>query len=141
MTERTEHVDILEAKLAGRVQHLFTLHGRVPKKQRHSRMQELEALAPDIPRVLLATGKLVGEGFDHPPLDTLVLAMPISWRGILQQYAGRLHREHADKADVRVIDFVDMGHASLARMWVKRQIGYKAMGYRLADSLATLDLL
>jgi superfamily II DNA or RNA helicase len=79
----------------------------------------------------LATGKLVGEGFDHPPLDTLVLAMPISWKGTLQQYAGRLHREHASKTDVRIIDFVDSGHPALLRMWDKRQRGYRAMGYRI----------
>ncbi|MBM0212737.1 DEAD/DEAH box helicase family protein [Pseudomonas syringae pv. actinidiae] len=141
LTERTEHVDALELELKQRVHNLFTLHGRVPKKQRISRMHELESLPPDAPRVLLATGKLVGEGFDHPPLDTLVLAMPISWKGILQQYAGRLHRSHADKADVRVIDFVDVGNVALMRMWDKRRAGYKAMGYRMADSLATMDLL
>ncbi|MDX9666349.1 DEAD/DEAH box helicase family protein [Pseudomonas sp. P5_152] len=141
LTERTEHVDALELELKQRVHNLFTLHGRVPKKQRLSRMHELESLPPDAPRVLLATGKLVGEGFDHPPLDTLVLAMPISWKGILQQYAGRLHRSHADKADVRVIDFVDEGNVALLRMWDKRQAGYKAMGYRMADSMATMDLL
>ncbi|MGA8132935.1 MAG: DEAD/DEAH box helicase family protein [Pseudomonas gingeri] len=141
LTERTEHVDALEAELKGRVHNLFTLHGRLPKKQRISRMHELDSLPPDAPRVLVATGKLVGEGFDHPALDTLVLAMPISWKGILQQYAGRLHRAHADKADVRVIDFVDAGNVALMRMWEKRQAGYKAMGYRMADSLATMDLL
>src|SRR5258706_11239642 len=70
-------------------------------------------------------------GFDHPPLDTLVLAMPISWKGTLQQYAGRLHREHADKTRVRIIDFVDTGHPALLRMWDKRQRGYQAMGYRV----------
>ena len=141
LTERTEHVDALETELNGRVHNLFTLHGRVPKKQRIARMHDLDSLPPDAPRVLVATGKLVGEGFDHPALDTLVLAMPISWKGILQQYAGRLHRAHADKADVRVIDFVDAGNVALMRMWDKRQAGYKAMGYRMADSLATMDLL
>ena len=141
LTERTEHVDALETELKGRVHNLFTLHGRVPKKQRIARMHDLASLPPDAPRVLVATGKLVGEGFDHPALDTLVLAMPISWKGILQQYAGRLHRAHADKADVRVIDFVDAGNVALMRMWDKRQAGYKAMGYRMADSLATMDLL
>ncbi|ROM80356.1 DEAD/DEAH box helicase [Pseudomonas brassicacearum] len=141
LTERTEHVDALETELKGRVHNLFTLHGRVPKKQRIARMHDLDSLPPDAPRVLVATGKLVGEGFDHPALDTLVLAMPISWKGILQQYAGRLHRAHADKADVRVIDFVDAGNVALMRMWDKRQAGYKAMGYRMADSLATMDLL
>ena len=84
--------------------------------------------------MLLSTGKLVGEGFDHPPLDTLVLAMPVSWKGTLQQYAGRLHREHANKSEVRIIDMVDMGHPMLQRMWAKRQVGYRAMGYRLEES-------
>jgi superfamily II DNA or RNA helicase len=81
----------------------------------------------------LATGKLVGEGFDHPPLDTLVLAMPVSWKGTLQQYAGRLHREHATKSNVRIIDFVDTGHPALLRMWEKRRQGYRAMGYRIDE--------
>ncbi len=65
------------------------------------------------------------------PLDTLVLAMPVSWKGTLQQYAGRLHREHASKTDVRIIDFVDAGHPALLRMWDKRQRGYRAMGYKV----------
>lgn len=73
-------------------------------------------------------------GFDHPPLDTLILAMPISWKGTLQQYAGRLHREHAYKTDVRIIDFMDTGHPALVRMWDKRERGYRAMGYRIAES-------
>ena len=73
------------------------------------------------------------QGFDHPPLDTLVLAMPVSWKGTLQQYAGRLHREHASKTDVRIIDFVDTGHTALLRMWDKRQRGYRAMGYRIGS--------
>ena len=111
------------------------------KKQRSLVIAELEALPADAPRVVLATGKLVGEGFDHPPLDTLVLAMPISWKGTLQQYAGRLHREHATKADVRILDFVDTGHPGLLRMWDKRQAGYRAMGYSLEDSHQSAQLL
>lgn len=132
LTERTEHLDAIRTALAERVPHPFVLHGRMSKKQRAALVTNLEALPPDSARVLLATGKLVGEGFDHPPLDTLVLAMPISWKGTLQQYAGRLHREHATKSDVRIIDFVDTGHPALLRMWDKRQRGYKAMGYRIA---------
>ncbi len=88
----------------------------------------MEASAP---RVLLATGRLIGEGFDHPPLDTLVLAMPISWKGTLQQYAGRLHREQADKQDVRIYDYAEIDQPQLARMWDKRQRGYRAMGYAI----------
>jgi len=113
------------------------LHGRMSRKQRAALVADLDALPPDAPRVLLSTGKLVGEGFDHPPLDTLVLAMPVSWKGTLQQYAGRLHREHTSKTDVRIIDFVDTGHPALLRMWDKRQRGYRAMGYRIgADGTA-----
>ena len=120
------------AALNSKVPALTVLHGRLAKKRRATLVAELEALPTDAPRVLLATGKLVGEGFDHPPLDTLLLAMPVSWRGTLQQYAGRLHREHATKTDVRIIDFVDTGHPAMLRMWGKRQRGYKAMGYRMA---------
>ena len=133
LTERTEHLDAIAAALDGKVPAPFILHGRMSKKKRTALITELEALAPDAPRVLLATGKLVGEGFDHPPLDTLVLAMPISWKGTLQQYAGRLHREHATKTEVRIIDFVDTGHPALLRMWDKRQSGYRTMGYRMAE--------
>jgi superfamily II DNA or RNA helicase len=131
LTERTEHLDAIGTVLAGRVPKLFTLHGRMSKKERAALISELDALPTEAPRVLLSTGKLVGEGFDHPPLDTLVLAMPISWKGTLQQYAGRLHREHANKTHVRIIDFVDAGHPALLRMWGKRQRGYQAMGYRI----------
>lgn len=92
-------------------------------------------------RVLLATGKLVGEGFDHSPLDTLVLGVPISWTGTLQQNAGRLHKEHATKADVRIIDFIDAGHPGLLRMWDKRQIGYRAMAYRVEGTRPAEHLL
>jgi superfamily II DNA or RNA helicase len=132
LTERTEHLDSLSAALEGSVSPLLILHGRMSPKQRLALTASLHAIAPEAPRVLLATGKLVGEGFDHPPLDTLVLAMPISWKGTLQQYAGRLHREHADKTDVQILDFVDTGHPALVRMWEKRQRGYRAMGYRMA---------
>ncbi|WP_426993959.1 TOTE conflict system archaeo-eukaryotic primase domain-containing protein [Methylomonas sp. CM2] len=132
LTERTEHLDAILVALDNKLPPPFVLHGRISKKQRATLITKLEGLPPDAPRVLLATGKLVGEGFDHPPLDTLVLAMPISWKGTLQQYAGRLHREHATKTDVRIIDFVDTGHPALLRMWDKRQRGYRAMGYRMA---------
>ena len=135
LTERTEHLDAIKAALSGTVASPMVLHGRMSRKQRMSLISELEAMPPDAPRALLATGKLVGEGFDHPPLDTLVLAMPISWKGTLQQYAGRLHREHATKTDVRIIDFVDTGHPALVRMWERRQKGYRAMGYRMSGSL------
>ena len=141
LTERTEHLDAIEAALEGLEPAPFVLHGRMSKKQRADLIARLDALPPDAPRVLLATGKLVGEGFDHPPLDTLALAMPVSWKGTLQQYAGRLHREHASKTDVRIIDFVDTGHPALLRMWDKRQRGYRAMGYRIEAEAAPYESL
>ena len=133
LTERTDHVSALSAALEGRIPSPFVLHGRMSSKQRSALFAALDGLSPDAPRVLLSTGKLVGEGFDHPALDTLVLAMPISWKGTLQQYAGRLHRDHVDKSGIRIIDFVDTGHPALLRMWEKRQNGYRAMGYRVSD--------
>ena len=141
LTERTEHLDAIKASLDSQVPAPLVLHGRMSKKQRAAVVAELHALPAGAPRILLATGKLVGEGFDHPPLDTLVLAMPVSWKGTLQQYAGRLHREHVGKVDVRIIDFVDTGHPALLRMWVKRQRGYRAMGYRLATEHSDVGLI
>ncbi len=131
LTERMQHLLQIQQSLTDRVDHLFVLHGRLSAGKRESVLSQLAALDGKSPRVLLATGKLVGEGFDHPPLDTLLLAMPISWKGTLQQYAGRLHREHADKQTVKIIDLVDSGHPMLQKMWEKRQRGYKAMGYSL----------
>ncbi|WP_029528347.1 TOTE conflict system archaeo-eukaryotic primase domain-containing protein [Polaromonas glacialis] len=133
LTERTEHLDAILAALEGKVPPPFALHGRMSRKLRVELIAALDELPADAPRILLATGRLVGEGFDHPALDTLVLAMPVSWKGTLQQYAGRLHRYHASKTDVRIVDFVDTGHPALLRMWDKRQRGYRAMGYRMAE--------
>ncbi len=133
LTERTAHLACLREALGDEVEHCFVLHGRLSKKQRTSIFSELQSLAGSTPHVLLATGRLIGEGFDHPPLDTLVLAMPISWKGTLQQYAGRLHRDHADKQDVRIYDYVERDHPQLSRMWNKRQRGYHAMGYKIVQ--------
>ena len=80
-------------------------------------------------RVILATGSYIGEGFDDARLDTLFLAMPISWKGTLQQYVGRLHRLHDNKRFVQVYDYVDNYVLMLARMYGRRLKGYAAIGY------------
>jgi superfamily II DNA or RNA helicase len=134
LSERTEHLALLQNALSAQINHCFVLHGRLSKTQRSSVLMELEAMDKSAPRVLLATGRLIGEGFDYPPLDTLILAMPISWKGTLQQYAGRLHREHANKQDVRIYDYVETDQVQLARMWNKRRLGYRAMGYQIRYS-------
>jgi superfamily II DNA or RNA helicase len=128
LTERTEHLAMIVETLGNRLP-IFVLHGKMGKKQRDQVIETLNNLDSAEPMVLVATGKLVGEGFDYPPLDTLVLAMPISWKGTLQQYVGRLHREHSHKSDVLVVDFVDTTYPMLMRMWDKRQQGYRLMGY------------
>jgi len=129
LTERTDHLPLLQQALGDEVEHCFVLHGRLSKKQRAAVFAELETLDDSAPRVLLAAGRLLGEGFDHPALDTLVLAMPISWKGTLQQYAGRLNRGCAYKKDVRIYDYVEKDQPQLARMWDKRQRGYRSLGY------------
>ena len=129
LSERTDHITAIAAALAGQVPNLFLLHGRLSARQRSATLAALEALPPEAPRIVLATGRLVGEGFDHPPLDTLLLAMPVSWKGTLQQYAGRLHRQQAGKTSVRIIDWLDLGHPVPQRMWERRLRGYRAMGY------------
>jgi superfamily II DNA or RNA helicase len=133
LTERTSHVAILQRLVSERIAEPIVLAGRMTARARAAQLAILDTLRTDAPRILIATGKLIGEGFDHAPLDALVLAMPVSWRGILQQYVGRLHRDHAGKTDVQVHDLVDTGYAALERMWAKRQRGYRAMGYRIED--------
>ena len=137
LSERTDHITTIAAVLAGQVPNLFLLHGRLSARQRSATLAALEELPPDAPRIVLATGRLVGEGFDHPPLNTLLLAMPVSWKGTLQQYAGRLHRQQSGKTSVRIIDWLDLGHPITQRMWERRLRGYRAMGYALlADQLS-----
>ncbi len=131
LSERTDHLRLLREALGDEGGHWFVLHGRLSRKERAAVFAELNALDESAPRILLATGRLIGEGFDHPPLDTLALAMPISWKGTLQQYAGRLHREHGTKKDVRIYDYAETDHPQLARMWDKRQRGFRAMGYQI----------
>lgn len=130
LTERTEHLELLAAGLRSRgLHHVITLQGGMGRKTLASAIQSLQSLPADEPRVLVATGRFVGEGFDDPRLDTLFLTMPVSWRGTIAQYAGRLHRLHAGKAVVRIYDYADLDVPMLARMFDKRCAGYEAIGY------------
>jgi superfamily II DNA or RNA helicase len=101
------------------------------KKQRKAIAEQLASIPDGTPRVLLATGSYIGEGFDDSRLDTLFLTMPISWHGTLQQYVGRLHRIHDGKKVVRVFDYVDAQVPMLARMYEKRMKRYRAIGYEI----------
>jgi superfamily II DNA or RNA helicase len=133
LTERTEHRDALATMLAGSVANVFVMSGGMGAKKRRAIAEALASLAPHAPRVIVATGRCVGEGFDDTRLDTLFLAMPVAWKGTLQQYAGRLHREHLGKDDVIIYDYIDDQVPVLARMHLKRLAGYRAMGYAVTD--------
>ncbi|TVS07495.1 MAG: DEAD/DEAH box helicase [Cyanobium sp. PLM2.Bin73] len=139
LSERTDHITAIAGALAEQVPNLFLLHGRLSARQRSTTLAALEKLPPEASRIVLATGRLVGEGFDHPPLDTLLLAMPVSWKGTLQQYAGRLHRQQGGKTSVRIIDWLDLGHPVPQRMWERRLRGYRAMGYELTSAQQPLS--
>jgi superfamily II DNA or RNA helicase len=106
-------------------QQVLILKGGTGKKERKAIAEELASIPVGTPRVFLATGSYIGEGFDDSRLDTLFLTMPISWRGTLQQYVGRLHRIHDGKRIVRVFDFID------AQVPMPARKGYRAIGYEI----------
>lgn len=116
LTERKSHADTLADALRGKVAHVIVLKGGQDAKVRTAAASELAATSPDAPRVIIATGRYIGEGFDDSRLDTLFLALPISWSGTLQQYVGRLHRLHTGKTEVRVHDYSDGAVPMLSRM-------------------------
>ena len=129
LTERNDHLDRLERGLVDGIRHLVVLRAGLGKKQRRAIAARLADIPPDEPRVILATGQYVGEGFDDPRLDTLFLTLPVSWRGTIAQYAGRLHRLYDGKREVRIYDYTDLNVPMLARMFDRRCRGYEAVGY------------
>jgi superfamily II DNA or RNA helicase len=130
-----------EAELAGKVNNVFMLKGGMGQKQRRSIAEAIAAVPECEPRVILATGSYIGEVFDDARLDTLFLAMPISWRGTLQQYVGRLHRLHDAKRVVWVYDYVDSNVPMLARMYMRRLKGYSLIGYTIRGATNEMPFL
>ena len=128
LTERRDHLDRLQARFKGFVRNLVVLRGGMAAGERRNSEARMR-VADGEERLILATGRYLGEGFDDPRLDTLFLTMPISWKGTLTQYVGRLHRDHNSKKEVIVYDYVDTAVPVLARMAAKRQAGYRALGY------------
>jgi superfamily II DNA or RNA helicase/very-short-patch-repair endonuclease len=131
LTERNDHLDALERMLDGNVQNLIVLRGGMGVRQRKAITERLAAIPRGEGRVLLATGRYVGEGFDDARLDTLLLTMPVSWRGTVTQYIGRLHRLFDGKDEVRVLDYADVNDRMLGRMFDKRCRAYEAAGYSI----------
>ena len=129
LTERRDHLDYFAEKVRKFTRHLVVLHGGMTARARKTVKDQLSAIPADQERLVLATGRYIGEGFDDPRLDTLLLALPVSWKGTLVQYTGRLHRLHPGKTEVRIFDYVDREVPMLLRMFERRLRGYRAIGY------------
>ena len=130
LTNRTSHVTLLAEKLKTTIPNVITLTGSDRTKDKREALQRLQTISPSEPLVIVATGKYVGEGFDYLRLDTLFLALPISWKGLVAQYAGRLHRENEGKKDVRIYDYIDIHEPVCDSMYRKRLKGYASIGYK-----------
>lgn len=130
LTERREHVETFKNLLSGKCKNIVTLIGSVSIKEHRETMNRLEAIPENEPLVIIATGRYVGEGFDFPRLDTLLLTLPISWKGKVAQYTGRLHRNYNGKTEVQVYDYVDFHVPMLENMYQKRVKGYASIGYK-----------
>jgi very-short-patch-repair endonuclease len=131
LTERTAHLEALAGTLEGLVPHVIRLRGGMGRRELAAAMARLGALPGQEGRVLVATGRFLGEGFDDPALDTLFLTMPVSWHGTIAQYVGRLHRLHQGKKVVQVYDYADLDVPMLERMFERRCAGYEAAGYTI----------
>ena len=140
LTERKEHLEKLYVRLKGFIRHIVILHGGRSTKERRAIEEQLTSIPADEERLLLATGRYIGEGFDDARLDTLLLALQVSWKGTLVQYAGRLHRLHPGKQEVRIVDYVDAKVPILRKMFERRRIGYRSMGYQEEQIKTSLEL-
>ena len=132
LVNRIQQIDVFEKLLKEKeVDDCYIISGKTKVRDRTSLMETLEQL--DKGFVLLSTGKYIGEGFDLPQLDTLILAAPFSWKNNLIQYAGRIHRNYKDKSLVRIFDYVDIHVPYLEKMFQKRQVAYRKMDYRVIE--------
>ena len=129
LTERKDHLEFLREKLQRFARHLVVLQGGRTDRQQRETLARLASIPDTEERLVLATGRYIGEGFDDARLDTLFLTLPISWSGTVKQYAGRLQRLHGGKSEVRVVDYVDSQVGLLQKMFAKRLKTYRALGY------------
>lgn len=133
LTERKEHVLLLSEQLKTLTNNVVVLQGGMGIRQRKKTLEVLQSIPENEVRIIVATGRYLGEGFDDARLDTLFLVMPVSWKGTLAQYVGRLHRLHHAKIEVRIYDYVDCNVPMLNKMSEKRKIGYKSLGYTMTN--------
>lgn len=131
LTERTDHLEALAARVSPRVPHAVVLRGGMSRRKLREALARLAATPSGRTPLLLATGRFAGEGFDDARLDTLFVTLPVSWHGTVAQYVGRLHRLHEGKREVTVYDYADLDVPMLSRMFERRCRGYEAVGYTI----------
>src|SRR5262249_17694303 len=124
-----EHCDLLADGLRERGNPPLVLSGTLSKKTRSAMLASLQNTPCDQELVIVATGQYLGEGFDCPQVDTLFLAFPLSFKGKLIQYVGRVLRSHEDKDSVRVYDYVDARVPILRKMYAKREKTYRLLSF------------
>lgn len=131
LTERTSHIGLLVEMMKDNDYEVIVLSGDLKPKIRKAALDRIRSLNDQDRFVVVATGKLIGEGFDEAKLDTLFMAMPIAWKGTIAQYAGRLHRDYEGKEEVLIYDYVDVHIPVLERMYHKRLTAYRSVGYSI----------
>lgn len=133
LTRFTDHADVLYGIVKEYLDHVFLLTGNKTKKEQRALRAEMDSVPVNESLILIATGQLIGEGFDYPRLDTLIMADPVAWKGVVEQYAGRLNRDFEGKQNVMIYDYIDANIPVFDNMYAKRLKAYKRIGYKLFD--------
>lgn len=129
LTERKDHLEWLAGRISKLSRNVIVMSGGIGKKKRKDIEETIAQIPDDEQRIILATGRYLGEGYDDARLDTLFITLPVSWKGTIAQYAGRLHRLHSSKQEVLIYDYADMSVPVLKKMYERRCKGYKLLGY------------
>lgn len=137
LSKYVDHSKRLYERLIGYADKTFLLSGSNSKKEHSEILQQMNQVQSDESMILIATGKLIGEGFDFPRLDTLIMATPVAWKGVVEQYAGRLNRDYEGKETVLIYDYVDSHIPMFDRMYYKRLKAYKQIGYDIYSEGST----
>lgn len=131
LSKYVEHADFIYDNIKNDADKVFLLTGSQTKKEQKLIRQEMNSVSNAESMILVATGQLVGEGFDLPRLDTLIMATPVAWKGLVEQYAGRLNRDYEGKKNVVIYDYIDSNIRVFDNMYAKRLKAYKRIGYSL----------
>ena len=135
LSKYREHAELLYNMLTDKADHVFLLQGGGTRKTKDEIREKMNAVHESETVILVAIDKYIGEGFNYPRLDTLMLTTPIAWEGNIEQYAGRLHRDYDTKKDVIIYDYVDVHIRVLEKMYHKRMRAYKKIGYQICENL------